>query len=243
MNGNHVCTFFTSIPEVPSKTCPECVSLCSKSCPCRLFGWQVPERQLGHLFTVSQGHSSNICRVLEQTSSLKDLARSLRPIGKRQRHNLGVSREFDLEAIASAPRRRHQMAREAFSCTFSRMTSGPLTPPTVLYRIRGTTEYDDESRGSPMMKRARKRWQPEGRTRSTGGREQGRRRGAKGAGKGPAAGLTERREERRGGEERKGRMMMEESPRELGGASTPPTKTVHGGLHLPAAPPTRPCDV
>lgn len=31
------------------------------------------------------------------------------------------------------------------------MTNGPLTPPTVLYRIRGTTEYDDDSRGSPMM--------------------------------------------------------------------------------------------
>lgn len=33
--------------------------------------------------------------------------------------------------------------------TFSRMTSGPLTPPTVLYRILGTTEYG--SRGSAMM--------------------------------------------------------------------------------------------
>ena len=34
--------------------------------------------------------------------------------------------------------------------TFSRITSGPLTPPTVLYRILGMTEYDDDSRGSDM---------------------------------------------------------------------------------------------
>jgi hypothetical protein len=27
--------------------------------------------------------------------------------------------------------------------TFSRITSGPLTPPTVLYLILGTTEYGE----------------------------------------------------------------------------------------------------
>lgn len=28
------------------------------------------------------------------------------------------------------------------------MTSGPLTPPIVLYRSRGTIEYDEDSLGS-----------------------------------------------------------------------------------------------
>ena len=31
------------------------------------------------------------------------------------------------------------------------MTKGPLTPPIVLYRIRGVTLYEDGSRGSPML--------------------------------------------------------------------------------------------
>lgn len=35
--------------------------------------------------------------------------------------------------------------------TFSRITRGPLTPPMVLYRIRGVTLNDDDSLGSPMI--------------------------------------------------------------------------------------------
>lgn len=96
------------------------------------------------------------------TSGLEDLARPLRPVGERQGDNLIVPREFNLRVAASATAHANPTGQKprcpGGTRTFSRMTRGPLTPPTVLYRILGTIEYDDESRGSPMaaMRRAHK---------------------------------------------------------------------------------------
>lgn len=87
------------------------------------------------------------------TSSFKDLTRSLWPIRKRQRHDLVISGKFDLYKSLSASALRiifclgrrfivddSEYCRKCHSHTLSKITSGPLTPPIVLYRIRGLME-------------------------------------------------------------------------------------------------------
>ena len=80
----------------------------------------------------------------ELTSSFQDLTRALGAIRQRQGDNLVVSGEFDLCAIGvSFSSRSPSSSRPR---TLSRMTSGPFTPPMVLYRIRGWTDIMRGSR-------------------------------------------------------------------------------------------------
>lgn len=65
------------------------------------------------------------------TSSFEDLTRSLRAIGEGEGDDLVVSGVFDLSLLDRGWHSRRWMAgRDVL--TFSTMTSGPLTPPTVL---------------------------------------------------------------------------------------------------------------
>jgi hypothetical protein len=73
------------------------------------------------------------------------LTRALGAIGERQGHDLVVSGEFDLVTkYVSLGRVSPELVVQR---TLSRITNGPLTPPIVLYRIRGVT---DIMRGSTM---------------------------------------------------------------------------------------------
>lgn len=77
------------------------------------------------------------------TSRLQHLPTALRAIGQRQRHNLIEPREFDLEAtlvLSKLPFLTLTISCPQTTLTFSRMTKGPLTPPIVLYRMRGCTD-------------------------------------------------------------------------------------------------------
>lgn len=81
------------------------------------------------------------------TSSFQHLPSSLGAIRQCQIDDLVVSGIFDLSLVRSQA----LILSGRRDLTFSRTTSGPLTPPTVLYLIRGVTEYDDDSRGSAMV--------------------------------------------------------------------------------------------
>lgn len=71
------------------------------------------------------------------TPSFQHLTGSYGAIGKCEGDDLVVSRIFDLcDVLASA----RWSGKYPDALTFSRMTSGPLTPPTVLYLILGVTE-------------------------------------------------------------------------------------------------------
>lgn len=64
------------------------------------------------------------------TSSLENLAGSLCAIGKGDVHNLVVLGVFDL--LECQTLYAGNECRRVVERTFSRMTKGPLTPPTVL---------------------------------------------------------------------------------------------------------------
>lgn len=82
------------------------------------------------------------CQV--HTSGFEHLTGPLCSIGESECDDLVEPREFDL---IGAQYRQYCLivmpvsaVAETTLLTLSRMTSGPLTPPTVLYRIRGTME-------------------------------------------------------------------------------------------------------
>lgn len=141
-------TFFTSIPEVPSKT----YTIVNRHIISHRNHVKVPGRQLDRL----ANHISIFRAITSETpaatltSSFQNLTRALSAIGKSECHDLIVSREFDLFCCQPASSKPVRFGRWR-PRTLSRMTRGPLTPPTVLYRILGMTEYDEDSRGSAMM--------------------------------------------------------------------------------------------
>lgn len=98
----------------------------------------IPVRSLDCLWS-SQLAVRRRWTLISQTSSFEHLPRSFRAVGQGERYDLIVSREFDLHAklvSAGRPAVGHRQGRR----TLSRMTNGPLTPPIVLYVMRGFTE-------------------------------------------------------------------------------------------------------
>lgn len=122
------CTFFTSMPEVPSKTCR--ILAWSVSTRCHMYlndgtiAWFFVLAQLSHLFS-----SMLIPRA---SSTCPDRSVPSGSVSDTISLNLGNltwgCRQLNALWLCSFTRR-----------TLSRMTSGPLMPPIVLYRIRGCT--------------------------------------------------------------------------------------------------------
>lgn len=112
-------TFLTSMPDVPSKT------------------WTTA-RLPGYGISSVSSPPANVPHDI-RTSCFKDLTRSLAAIGQRQGHDLVESREFDLCFLVSAHAPSYLLLISR-RLTLSKMTRGPLTPPMVLYRMRGVTD-------------------------------------------------------------------------------------------------------
>lgn len=101
-------TFLTSTPDVPSNTCTTA---------------RLPETVLTCI--------SSILNRKAHTSGLQNLTTPLRAIGQRERHDLVETGEFDLYPCRQRSVFLGPMLA-GFVRTFSKITSGPLTPPIVL---------------------------------------------------------------------------------------------------------------